>query len=267
MPKTCDDAVVNKLLLGVFGVVAVLETGMIFLQQQNIADLRGEVAGLRTELQQVTKAQADAARASRPQSQTTAAADTSAADEQRAELAKLREEMAALKKSTQEVVRVAQAATQAARGESPIPVKLTPASELKNVGRATASAAVETVLAAAVGGDVETLANSILLDQSAEAKADELFARLPDSARAQYGSPDKLIALMLAKDAAALTGMQVLGQRDISPDVVGVRVRLATDEGKTKEQGLGFRKTSDGLRLIITDDVVKKYAGQLSGGK
>lgn len=260
----------NKLLTGVFALVAVLGTGMIFLQQQAIAELRGEIAGLRTDLQQMAKAQAEAAKAARPEGQVASSAavgDANAPSEQRAELAKLRAEIAALTKTTQEATRQAQAATQAARGESPIPVKLTPAGELKNVGRATASAAVETVLAAAFGGDVETLANSILLDQSAQAKADELFARLPESARAQYGSPDKLIALMLAKDAAALTGMQVLGQRDINPDVVGVRVRLATDEGKTKEQGLGFRKTSDGLRLIITDDVVKKYAGQLSGGK
>jgi hypothetical protein len=259
----------NKLVLGVFGVVAVLGTGMIFLQQQSIAELRGEIAGLRTDLQQRAKAQADlnATEASRPQGQAASStpAEVGAADEQRAELAKLREEMAALRKSTQDVARQAQAATQAARGESPVPLKLVPAAELKNAGRTTASAAVETVLAAAFGGDVETLANSILLDQSAQAKADELFARLPDATRAQYGSPDKLIALMLAKDAAALTGMQVLGQRDINPDVVGVRVRLATDEGKTKEQGLGFRKTPDGLKLIITEDVVKKYAGQLGG--
>ena len=100
---------------------------------------------------------------------------------------------------------------------------------------------------------------------AAMSRAQDLLARLPDATRAEYGSPDKLVALMLAKDAAALTGMQVLGQRDISPDVVGVRVRMSNEEGKTKETGLGFRKSSDGLKLIITEDVVKKYAGQLGG--
>jgi len=43
---------------------------------------------------------------------------------------------------------------------------------------------------------------------------------------------------MLAKDASSLTGMQILGQRDVSPDVVGVRVRVANDEGK--DQGNQF---------------------------
>ncbi len=260
----------NKLLLGVFGVLAVLGTGMIFLQQQNVAELRGEVAGLRSDLQQMGKAQAQTASAvgaARPPIQTTAAVDSSAADEQRAELAQLREEMVALKKTAQDATRQAQAATQAARGESPVPAKLTPANELKNVGRATATAAVETLLSAAYGGDVETVASSIALEPSAAALAQELFARLPEATRAQYGSPDKLIALMLAKDASGLTGVQILGQRDMGPDVVGVRVRFANEDGKIKEQGLAFRKTADGLRMIVPDDAVKKFAGQLSGGK
>jgi len=259
----------NKLLAGVFALVAVLGTGMIFLQQQNLTELRAEVAGLRTDLQQLAKSQAaSAARTAPPPAQVAVVTtEAGAVDEQRAELAKLREEMAALKKTTQEATRQAQAATQAARGESPIPVKLTPAGELKNVGRATASAAVETILSAAYGGDVDTLASSIVLDGAALAKAEELFARLPEATRAQYGSPEKLVALMLAKDATGFTGMQILGQRDMSADVVGVRVRFANEEGKTKEQGLAFRKTSDGLRLIVPEDAVKKYAGQLSGGK
>lgn len=259
----------NKAMMVIFGLVAVLGTGMVFLQQQNIAELRGEVAGLRSDLQQLAKQKTEATGASHPQVQvaTAAPADSSAADEQRAELTKLREEMSALKKSTQDATRAAQAATQAARGESPIPVKLTPVTDLKNVGRATASAAVETLLAAASGGDVETVANSIALEPSAAAMAQELFARLPADTQAQYGSPEKLIALMLAKDASSLTGMQILGQRDVTPDVVGVRVRMTNDEGKTKETGFGFRKTTDGLRLIVDEGVVKKYAGQLSGGK
>ncbi len=267
--KICEARDVNRFFPIVFGVVAVLGTGMIFLQQQDIAELRTEIAELRNDAQKVAKAQQDATRASRPQqtAPATTAVDAEATSEQRAEVAKLREEVAALKKGTAQLALQAQAAVQAARGESPIPLKLTPAAELKNVGRATASDAVETLLAAAFGGDVETLANSIMLDPAAQAKAAEMFSRLPDASRAEYGSPDKLIALMLAKDAAALSGMQILGQRDVTPDIVGVRVRLATDDGKTKEQGLGFRKTSDGLRLIVTDDIVKKYAGQLSGGK
>lgn len=257
----------NKLLLGVAAFAAVLLAGAVLGQRQAIAELRREVAGLRTDLQLLAKAGANATGASRPQVEQAGAADSGGANESRAEIAKLRAEIKALSTTTQEATRQAQAAAPAARGESPIPVKLIPSSEWKNAGRATAGAAVETVLWAAAGGDVEVLTNSIQLDESARAKAAALLARLPEATRAEYGSPEKLIALFLAKDAASATGVQILGQRDLSTDVVGVRVRVGNDEGKTREQNFGFRRTSDGLRLIINDPVVEKYARQLSGGK
>lgn len=256
----------NKMLVGLLGFGVVLGAGAFFLQRATNAELRAEIAGLRDEVRQLAKQRMAAPREeAKPAMVATTAAENSRADEERAELAKLREELNALKKSSQEVARQAQGAIQAARGESPVPVKLTLAGDLKNVGRATASAAVETLLAAAYGGDVDGVASSILLDPAAQAKADEYFSQLPDATRAQYGSPDKLIALMLAKDAAVLTGMQILGQRDISPDVVGVRVRFANDQGKTKEDGLAFRKTEDGLRMIVPVTVVEKYSQQLRG--
>jgi hypothetical protein len=258
----------NKLLAGLLGFGAVLGAGAFFLQRATNAELQSEIAGLRAEVRQLAQQHAAA---TREEPKTVAVATTTAeslrAEADRAEVAQLREDLDALRKSTQQVARVAQAAQQAARGESPVPVKLTPATELKNVGRATAPAAVETLLAAAFGGDVDGVARAILLEPSAQAKADEYFSQLSEATRAQYGSSDKLIALMLAKDAAALAGMQVLGQRDLSPEVVGVRVRLATEDGKMKEQGLAFQKTTDGLRLKIPDDVVEKYAKQIRGGK
>ena len=253
----------NKVLMSVVGFAAVLGVGG-FLQQQNLADLRDEITVLRMDVQRISR-QRDPTRRQEMRVGEVAAVnlENGATDEHQAELMKLRDEVAELKKTIQEASRFAQAA----RGESPIPVKLIPAGELKNAGRATVPAAVETFLWAAVGGDVEVVANSILLDPAAQAKAQELFARLPDAMQAQYRSPDNLVALMLAKDAAALSGMQVLGQRDLSADVVGVRVRLANDAGQTKEQGLAFQKTSGGLLLKISVNTVDKFAQQLSGGK
>jgi hypothetical protein len=267
----CDESDMNKRWIGLAGFGVVLGVGAIFIQERNLSELREEVGALRGDLARIEKLRQPAAGAANAPGGNIAA-ESARAEEERAELEKLRNEVKALSalahaavQQTQNATRLAQAATQAARGESPIPVKLTPAGDLKNAGRATLSAAVETVLSAAIGGDVDTLAGSILLDPAAQARADELFARLPEATRAQYGSPDKLIALMIAKDAASVTGMQVLGQRDISPDVIGVRLRLASEDGKTKEQGLAFQKTSDGLRAIIPADAVDKYAKQLSG--
>jgi len=257
---------VNKFSLGLLGFGVVLGAGTLYLQHESIAELRGELAAMRTEVQQLAQ-QREAARREEARAAALAAVapENPRTDADRAELAKLRDEVNALQKNTQELNRVAQAATQAARGESPIAVALTPVGELKSAGRATVKAALETVLAAATSGDVDTLTGSILLSPGAQAKAAEWFAGLTDATRAQYGSPEKVVALMLARDAAGITGIQVLGQRDLSADTVGVRVRLADEQGKTKEQGLAFQQTPDGMKALIPDATVEKYAKQLAG--
>lgn len=252
----------NKFLAGLVGFGVMLGAGAFYVQHEAIVELRSELTALRTEVQMAAKQHEAAQReAAKAPAVAVVTSENAPAEDSRAELTKLRDEVAALQKSTQEIARVVQSA-----GQSTVPVKLIPASEWKNAGRATTAAAVETLLWAGAGGDVETMANAIVLDPTARAKAEAMFARLPDATRADYGSPEKLVALFLAKDAAAVTGMQILGQRDITPDVVGVRVRVANDEGKMKEQGFGFQKTGDGLRLVVTDQIVDKYAQQLAGG-
>ncbi len=256
----------NKLIVGWLALTMALGAGALFLQHEAKAELQAEIAALRADVLRLSERQKDAAGASRPQV-TVAVEEVNAANDQRTELAKLREELVALKKSTQEIARVAQAAQSGAKGESTIPVALTPVGSLKNAGRATVKAALETVFAAATGGDVDTLASSIMLTPQAEAKAAAWFAGLSDEARTQYGSPEKVVALMLAKDAAGVTGIQVLGQRDLSADTIGVRVRIGDEQGNTKEQGLAFQQTPDGLKALIPDNVLERYAKQLRGGK
>lgn len=190
-----------------------------------------------------------------------------------AELRKLREDIGALRKSTQEISQFTQMAQAAAamktlgNTEASIPTKLTSADALRNLGRATPESATETVLWAAVGGDVDVLSNSFLLTPTAREKADAWFAGLSESTRQQYGSPEKVIALMIAKDAAGLSGMQVLGQKEIAPDNVGVRVRFGALDGKTKDDNLVMRRSTDGWRMVIPDNAVEKFARQLAGLK
>jgi hypothetical protein len=151
--------------------------------------------------------------------------------------------------------------------ENSIPTKLVPSIAWKNAGKATPEAATETVLWAALGGDVDTLSNALVFTPTAREKADALFAGLSESARQQYGTAEKVIALMIAKDAATLNGMQVLGQKEVAADNVAVRLRFANTEGKTKDDNFLMRRTSDGWRLVLPDVAVEKFARQLSGGK
>jgi len=85
--------------------------------------------------------------------------------------------------------------------------------------------------------------------------------------REQYGSPEKVIALMIAKDAATLSGMEVLAQRELTPDNVGVRIRVANETGQTKDQTYLLTRNPEGWRMMMTDSVVEKFARQLSAKK
>jgi hypothetical protein len=182
-------------------------------------------------------------------------------------LAQVRDELAALRTSTQEIAKVAQAAATAQNPTASIPNNLVPASAWKNAGKSTPEKAVETVLWAAVGGEVDTLAQTLTFTPTARAKADAWFATLSESTRRQYGTPEKLMALMVAKDAETLSSMQLLGSKEVSPDNVGVRIRFATETGKTKDDNFLMHRGADGWRLILPDAAVEKFAHKVSGGK
>jgi phage host-nuclease inhibitor protein Gam len=260
----------NFLKAAVVVVVVAVGSGAVMLERQSNAQLREEVALLRREVGDLRQRETRRSEAS-PTTATDAAA--AAYENERAEIARLREELNALKAKAQEFGQVTQslktAVAAASAGKSAtdaLPVRLTPISEWKNAGKATPSAAVETVLWAAAGGDVDTIANSLELTPSAREKAQALFDRLPEATRAQYGSPEKLMALMMAKDADKVSGLQVLGSRELSQDNVGMRVRFGNDLGQTKEQSLLLHHASDGWRLMLTDDPVDKWAKQLGAG-
>ena len=256
------------------GVALLAAVGTAFYAQNKAnSALRREIAGLREDVRvAVTAAQANSAGAPRAQESVafappTAAVPNSGADE----IAKLREEIAAFRKSTQVLTEFAQMAQAAAAlkslggTETTVATKLTASEALRNAGRLTPEAATETVLWAAYGGDVDALSNSFVFTPTAREKAAAWFAALPADTRQQYGSPEKVIALMIAKDAAGLTGMQVLGQKEIAPDNVGVRVRFASADGKTKDDNLLMRRVDDGWRMVVPDNAVEKFARQLAG--
>jgi hypothetical protein len=248
-------------------VVVAVAGGAFWLERQSNAQLREEVGLLRSEVQQLAKQRED--RRVEVAKNTVAGQNAQAAqtETERAELARLRDEVNALKVQTKQL---AAAPAQRPAGGSPadaLPVKLIPVNEWKNAGRGTPAAAIETLLFAASGADVESLAGSLELTPSAREKAQALLDRLPEATREQYGTPEKLMALMLARDAEKLAGMQVLGQREVAPDTTGVRVRFGNDMGQTKEESLLMHRANDGWHLMLTDAPVEKFAKQLGGGK
>ncbi len=85
---------------------------------------------------------------------------------------------------------------------------------------------------------------------------------MPDSVRATYDTPEKLVALLLARESD-IRAMQVLGESSSGDDAV-VNLRTLKEDGKTKDEGLQFRRSSDGWRMNVTGKAMDKMGKKLS---
>jgi hypothetical protein len=141
-------------------------------------------------------------------------------------------------------------------------VVLVPASAWKNAGRATPAAAFESVLWAATHGDIDALIG--MLDfraGGADRKLEEVFAGLPAEVRAQYGSPEKMFATLLAGQISpAVAAMGVVPQEDPgAKNATKINVRLEGPRGP-KEMTYDFVRYPDGWRFAILGVMVASYA-------
>jgi hypothetical protein len=239
----------DKVALGLSVAVVLLGVIAALRQSETNSELRRHVDELRRKAGQISAVE-DASGG------ITVTKDGITASE-RGELARLRAEINLLKVRTQEL---ALAVKQQPPGSAPF--NLMPASGWKNAGRNSPEAAAETLMWASDSGDLDALANSILLDAAAREKAAAILARLPDGTRQTYNTPEKLVALLLARDTDA-RAMQVLGANIAGEDAL-VNLRLQKDDGKTKDEGYQFKRTGDGWRLMVPGKAVDKMGKKLN---
>lgn len=172
---------------------------------------------------------------------------------QHGELARLQAEHGRLRDTLDEAMRrAARREAEAARALPPAPVeppvvavptRLVPgewaaSSTWANRGQATAPAAVETMLWAAAGGDVASLAALLELEDATRSKAADLLARLSADVRSAFGSPEQLIAIATVKNIP-VTEAQVAWFNEIDADhaVVGLMLGHAETEPATEATG------------------------------
>lgn len=165
-----------------------------------------------------------------------------------------------------------------------------PTSAWKNRGHATPTATVESALWAAAGGDVAALKDMLQLDESVRAKAEAILARLPESSRALYASPEHLIAAFTTK-SIPLGAAQLVWQPEPGPDeaVACVFVKnpeasitppsavplpqgapgkappMAPPNNRAISAYLSLRRTDAGWRLVVPLSAVETIAKELGG--
>lgn len=243
------------------GAVAVIGGGLLAWQQLQTVSIEKEIAPLRAQTTDLARLQAENERLRRAQ---TPPAELEALRAGRAATDRLRAEVAAL----QAQVDAASVATPDAPRR---PVRFgmgssVPAAEWKNAGAATPMATLESVLWAAAGGDVDAFASLLLIETGKTLPAARaLLATLPEAMRAQYGTPEKLIAFLAIKDVPLGAANVRKWSADPADRMAQTSVILEAVDGKKKEANLAFVHQGDGWKLLVMEGVVAKYAAQLRG--
>lgn len=171
-----------------------------------------------------------------------------AAREIQAEVQRLRDEAHTLESRAHDVA-AQKAATLMARAMNRDPERdFAPLENFQNVGRATPSAAVQTMIWSVLKPDESALLAAISLNDSARAAAQRLLARLPDSEREKYPTPEAIAALAVSTAVMRADAAQIASTTPIDSQHATVLVRLpdSTDTAKVPTE-LG----TDGWRIVV----------------
>lgn len=230
-------------------VIAAITTGLV-LEHRTNTRLATELAGLRAVAADNAGLREENGRLVKQ------AAELDALRADRAELERLRREAAAAP------TRPAAPARPAA--DIPLAAGLTPVLSLGNAGRATPAAAFATQLWAARTGDIGLETAAITLGPEARAKLQDLAARLPASLVAEYDTPEKLMAFILAGSRHPVGGMQVLGETPQGPDDVTLQTQWQhTDDTLVHQSDVQFHHDPEGWKMVVPVILVDRAAAYL----
>lgn len=134
-----------------------------------------------------------------------------------------------------------------------VPAGLTRLEDLHDAGQQTPGAVVQTLLWASYRGENDALANALLLEPEARAKAADFLATLPESAREKLPRPESFAGLFLAEGLTNVTAVRIGDTTAIDPDNATVRV-----EGiMGRDLQLPVRRTARGWQIVVGDRQVE----------
>lgn len=133
----------------------------------------------------------------------------------------------------------------------------------QNRGRATPSAALETLVWAALSGEQATLADITALNSATRARAEDLIAQLSPEERATW-TPEKLGQLWFTGLFTELSAAQIVGETIVAFDEAIVRLRLANQVGEEK---LSLRRTPTGWKVLAPSAAIDHLKKKLSATK
>jgi hypothetical protein len=178
---------------------------------------------------------------------------------EQAAVAQLRMQLESMQRRVREAAAAAQ--TGAPAETPPLRGNVVPYSLWKNRGRATPAAALETALWSSAHGDINTLTTLLVFDTEARNEASTLFASLPGQLQQQFVSPERLVAVLAAKDVPL--GSATILNEIPTPTETKVAAQIFDPEGKQKVAVLSLRSDDAGWRFVVPPKAVKRYADWL----
>jgi hypothetical protein len=178
----------------------------------------------------------------------------------RAAIGRLRDEVSAVQTAAevQQQARAARAAERFALGQRMA------SAEWRQAGAASPAAALETVLWAAAGGEVDVFAQRIQFDPAGRQAAQALWEGLAPAERARHASPAHLLAFLSIRDIP-IGSATVESWGRATGMVQPVGVRLAGEGVKPRSVNLVFVRAGEEWKLHATAAAVAKYAAVLRG--
>jgi hypothetical protein len=125
----------------------------------------------------------------------------------------------------------------------------------QNSGRATVSAAFQTVVWAALKGEDTMLVAGLTVTDAARTKAAELRERLPEEMRIKYPAPESLAAIVVTNEILKTPAVQVMGYTLVDPQHATLTVRQLSAAGQ--EMKMPMELGPGGWRLVVSDKVIE----------
>jgi hypothetical protein len=245
-------------------VVALVVAGLFGLMR-----LRGHHANLRKELAELQRRNR-AVESTRSENERlnvlvaqTDPAGADAAEARKLDLERARREVAELEQRA--VTRSAEVNTRAAIENDALaanrdPEKgMTRLEHFRNAGRATPSAAIQTLVWASLIGDNQALTGALSVSGAARDKAEALLARLPAAVREKYPSAESLAAIAVTGEMMKGNALELPGYTlaDASHSILQIR----TQNGK--EAKLPMQLGAGGWQLVVPDRAIDAIARRL----
>lgn len=255
----------TKLAVGVAGLAVIAATAFTVQQRQATSALRAEMADLR---QQTAAVPALRAENQRLQAAGSASADQLAAEH--AEVLKLRGEVDAMKKG----IAAARARMAAAAANGPAE-KAAPATDngmfsvdlMKNVGNSTPSAAAQSMVWAMQRADVKRVAALLRVESPEKERIEAIIATLPPSLQDEYGSPARLIAMMMCGTPHPLSAVQLVGEDEVNDQEVVHHVQIKLQGGEVRRDDVRFKRDADGWKQVVSSATVDRVIAFVQGKK